>query len=71
MQILLGIVSVIALFMVYGIYLGAVGVFFLPTIIGIKKQTGERFRKIVLLNLLLGWTIVGWIKALNLAKQKE
>ncbi len=36
-------------------------VYFLPSIIGHDKRT---FAGIFLLNLLLGWTVIGWIIAL-------
>jgi hypothetical protein len=36
-------------------------IYFLPSIIGHDKRT---FPGIFLLNLLLGWTIIGWIIAL-------
>ena len=48
--------------------LGLVLLYFLPTIIGHKKQD---FVAIFLVNLLLGWTIVGWIITLVWAIRKE
>ena len=37
--------------------------YFLPTIIVVKRQTAN-VTPIVLVNLLLGWTVIGWIIAL-------
>lgn len=40
-----------------------VGLYFLPTIIALSR--GKRNRcAISLLNLLLGWTVIGWVIAL-------
>jgi hypothetical protein len=52
-----------------GIYffLGA-GVYFLPSWIGTNKRNST---SIFLLNLLLGWSIIGWIVALVWATTKE
>ena len=36
-------------------------VYFLPTIIGIRKRNASA---ILVLNLLLGWTFIGWVVAL-------
>ena len=38
-------------------------VYFLPTIIALCRKHQD-WLAIVLVNLLLGWTIIGWIKAL-------
>jgi hypothetical protein len=37
--------------------------YFLPTIIAVKRQKAN-VTPIVLVNLLLGWTVIGWIIAL-------
>jgi hypothetical protein len=39
----------------------ALAVYFLPTIIGLRKRNAGA---IFALNLLLGWTLIGWIVAL-------
>jgi hypothetical protein len=39
------------------------GFYFLPTIIGVVRKHPQ-IAPIVLINLLLGWTIIGWIGAL-------
>ncbi len=42
--------------------------YFLPSIVGRNKQD---FTAIFVLNLLLGWTVVGWIVALVWALKHE
>jgi hypothetical protein len=44
------------------------GVYFCPTFIGIKKKNSIA---ICLLNLFLGWTLVGWVVALVWASCKD
>jgi hypothetical protein len=46
----------------------AVCLYFLPSIIGYKKKN---FMAIFLLNLLLGWTFIGWVAALVWAVMVE
>lgn len=55
---------------VWGIILGAglLCLYFLPAYIGRKKRNGTA---IGLLNLFLGWTIIGWIGALVWATTKD
>jgi Superinfection immunity protein len=48
-------------FLVFGI-----GLYFLPSIIAAVRHT-HNAAGIVLLNLFLGWTFVGWVVALLLA----
>lgn len=43
-------------------------VYFLPAIIGRRKNNS---RSIFRLNLLLGWTLIGWVIALRRALSKE
>jgi hypothetical protein len=43
------------------LFLFAFAIYFLPSIIGWNKRNSTA---IVVLNLLLGWTIIGWIVAL-------
>ena len=40
-----------------------VAVYILPTLLAWKRQSSRRWR-ITLINLLLGWTLVGWIVAM-------
>ena len=46
----------------------AAAVYFLPSWIGTKKRNST---SIFLLNLLLGWSVVGWVVALVWATTKE
>jgi len=45
------------------IFFGAIALYFLPTIVGISRKK-KNLAPIVIINLLLGWTIIGWIVAL-------
>jgi hypothetical protein len=45
-----------------------IGLYFLPSIIGREKRN---FPAIFILNLLLGWTVIGWIVALIWALTAE
>lgn len=45
-----------------------VAIYFLPTFVGYKKNN---FNAIFILNLLLGWTLIGWVVALVWASTKE
>ena len=40
-----------------------VAIYILPTLLAWKRQSSRRWR-ITLINLLLGWTLVGWIVAM-------
>ena len=46
----------------------AFGVYFLPMLLAIKKR---QYAAIAMLNLFLGWTIIGWIAALIWAVSYE
>jgi len=56
---------IIAIIVSSGVFFGILGlgivVYFLPTLVGLRKQNAGA---IFLLNLLLGWTLAGWIAAL-------
>ena len=54
-------------FLIFPILFG-VALYFLPTLIGLRKRNAGA---IFALNLLLGWTIVGWVIALVWALTKE
>lgn len=43
------------------------GLYLLPAIIALYRMEGERSMWIVLVNLLLGWTIIGWAICLGRA----
>ena len=52
----------LGLFVLVTLLVGVV-LYFLPTIIVVKRQSAS-VTPVVLVNLLLGWTIIGWIIAL-------
>jgi hypothetical protein len=57
-----GIIAIIVSYGVFFVTLGlAIVLYFLPTIVGLRKQNAGG---IFLLNLVLGWTLAGWIGAL-------
>ncbi len=59
--------------LILGIIIGsAVGLalYFLPSIIGFKKNQPNK-TSIFLLNLFLGWSLVGWVVSLVWATKKE
>ena len=39
---------------------------FLPTIIAVRRKS-PKITSVVLVNILLGWTVVGWVAALIIA----
>ena len=45
------------------IFIGIVAIYFLPTIIAMKRNK-RNTNAICLLNLFLGWTFIGWVVAL-------
>ncbi|MDD6309086.1 MAG: superinfection immunity protein [Clostridia bacterium] len=45
-------------------------IYFLPAYIAAKRQHPDR-KKLLLWNLLTGWTLVGWIAVFILAVQKK
>lgn len=51
---LVGVVALIA---------GAIGLYFLPSVVGITKQK-ENVVAICVLNFFLGWTVIGWLVSL-------
>jgi hypothetical protein len=45
------------------VFTGAIAIYFLPTIVAVKR--GKRNRtSIIMVNVLLGWTFIGWVVAL-------
>lgn len=73
----IGIVAVVAVIVFYnlggdettvGIILGGFVVYFLPSILG--RQRPNRGR-IFIINLLLGWTVIGWVVALVMAMNRD
>lgn len=53
------------------ILIGSVLIYFLPTIIAVRRKHKKNENSIILLNLLLGWTFIGWIVALIWAVADE
>jgi len=43
-----------------------VGLYFVPTIVAYKRQVTDK-GSVVVINLFLGWTLIGWVGALALA----
>lgn len=43
-------------------------IYFLPTIIASKKSVGN---SVLVINLFLGWTLIGWVVALAMAVSPE
>jgi len=52
-----------------GIFIVA-GLYFLPTIVAFSRKRSNR-EAILVLNIFLGWTFVGWVVALVWAMTKE
>ena len=46
--------------------MGKVIIYVVPSLIAARRQA-ERLRRIVMVNLLLGWTVIGWIIAMVMA----
>jgi len=40
--------------------------YFLPAIIALSRKVGNR-NSVIVLNLFLGWTLIGWVIALMMA----
>ena len=50
--------------------LAAVGVYFLPLIVAVKRKQ-RNFLTLALFNVLVGWTAIGWIVAMLWARHPE
>nr|WP_320118036.1 superinfection immunity protein [uncultured Marinifilum sp.] len=48
--------------------LALIGVYFIPTFVGWNKKN---VNAIILLNIFLGWTFIGWVVALVWAVTKD
>jgi len=79
LALVLGIVAAIAAMtlVMYAIERGApvmgllvVGLYFLPTVWAYAHHRRERASAVLLVNLLLGWTVIGWFAALVMANGK-
>ena len=51
------------------VIIGAVTVYFIPTIVALEKKHINK-QAIFILNLFLGWSLVGWVIALIWAVKK-
>ena len=60
----------IAIFIVISIVLILITLYFIPSIIAIKKRHKD-LSKILMINTFLGWTIVGWIISLVMVINKQ
>lgn len=60
----------IAIFIVISIVLILITLYFIPSIIAIKKKHKD-LSKILMINTFLGWTIVGWIISLVIVINKQ
>ena len=60
----------IAIFIVISIVLILITLYFIPSIIAIKKRHKD-LSKILMINIFLGWTIVGWIISLVIVINKQ
>ena len=45
------------------LFFSAMWLYFLPTLVAISRQSA-RTRTILILNLFLGWTVIGWLVSL-------
>lgn len=49
---------------------GIVAIYILPTLVAVIFENPQK-RKIVIINLLLGWTLIGWVVSLIMAFKKS
>jgi hypothetical protein len=52
------------------VVLAIIGIYILPTLI-VSITGKERKLKVILINLLLGWTVIGWLISLIMSLKKE
>lgn len=43
-----------------------IGAYFLPTIVAVARKVSDR-GSVTVINLFLGWTLIGWVVALAMA----
>lgn len=53
-------------FTVFGVILFGGTLYLLPTLIGLTREVPD-IGSVVVINLLLGWTLIGWVVALAMA----
>jgi hypothetical protein len=49
------------------LYLAGFALYFAPTIVALARRGAASTGAIAVINILLGWTVVGWIVALTMA----
>lgn len=58
------------LFLLIALFTVAIAIYVLPTVVA-KMNNRPNFKSIFLLNLLLGWSLIGWGVALIWAARKD
>ena len=56
--------SLTALLATFVLVIGVLGLYWLPSIVGWRRQQPDLFT-VVVVNALLGWTLIGWVIALG------
>jgi len=56
--------SLTALLATLVLVIGVLGLYWLPSIVGWRRQQPDLFT-VVVVNALLGWTLIGWVIALG------
>jgi hypothetical protein len=62
--------TLIGLFMLAVIFIGGSALYLLPTIIALLRRT-RNIAPIAVINIMLGWSIFGWVGALAMAIANE
>lgn len=62
-----GLIALIFLVIIFGI---GGGIYFLPAIVA-KVRNQKNFISILILNLFLGWSLIGWVVALVWAFKED
>ena len=57
---------------IFGLWIFAmlVGLYFLPTIIAVDRHVVNKW-SVVVINVFLGWTLIGWVVALAMALRTQ
>jgi Superinfection immunity protein len=56
--------SLTAVLATLALVIGVLGLYWLPSIVGWRRQQPDLFT-VVVVNALLGWTLIGWVVALG------
>jgi hypothetical protein len=49
-----------------------IGLYFVPTVVAALRKTGSvQFGPVIVINLFLGWTLIGWVVALAMAVKNK